>query len=62
MNLMERIQEQIRTDDEDTEKQSSKLMDIYAATDEKGRALIDDVMMTLCGWRLATLIDPPWEE
>ena len=56
-NLYERIQHEMQTDDEDTDKISRKLETYYTKQcyrDEQDA--IDEVFMTLTGWTLDTLI------
>ena len=57
MNLIERIQQAINTDDDDWDEQSSLLLDIWAECTPEQRKLIDAVMTCVCGWRLQSLID-----
>ena len=57
MNLYERIQHEMQTDDEDTEKISRKLEAYYTKQcDPDEQSVIDEVFMTLTGWTLETLI------
>lgn len=47
------LSEQVATDDEVTRKKFSALKEAY----EKDPALVDDVLMAICGWRMETLVD-----
>lgn len=62
MNLYERIEEAMRDDDESSDRKSSRLLDDYEKATKEERAAIDNMFTTLTGWRLATLIDPPWDK
>ena len=55
MNLMELILDEMLTDDENTDKQSSILESLYDNADDTGKALIDRTLICLCGWSLKTL-------
>ena len=45
--------EQVATDDEVPRKKFRALKEAY----EKDPALVDDVLMAICGWRMETLVD-----
>lgn len=47
------MNEQIATDDEVPRKKFRALKEAY----EKDPALVDDVLMAICGWRMETLVD-----
>ena len=47
------LSEQVATDDEVPRKKFSALKEAY----EKDPALVDDVLMAICGWRMETLVD-----
>jgi len=56
-NLYERIQHEMQTDDEDTDKISRKLETYYTKQCYPDcQDAIDEVFMTLTGWTLDTLI------
>lgn len=57
MNLIEKICQQMETDDADTDKQSEILLDVWKkATPEQVKA-IDETLLCLCGWSMKTLIE-----
>lgn len=56
INLYERIQEEMNTDDEDTDKISKKLVARYKLLTEAEKEVVNDTFITLCGWSLATMI------
>lgn len=47
------LSEQVATDDEVPRKKFRALKEAY----EKDPALVDDVLMAVCGWRMETLVD-----
>ena len=47
------LSEQVATDDEVPRKKFRALKEAY----EKDPALVDDVLMAICGWRMETLVD-----
>lgn len=55
MNLIEIIQEEMITDDEDTPKQSWKIIELYDESNIHEKELIDEVFITLCGWSIPAL-------
>jgi hypothetical protein len=56
MNLIEHITEWIYLDDECTEKQSNFLTQIYKDANENEKAVIDEVLICICGYSLKTLL------
>lgn len=56
INLYERIQDDMNTDDEDTDKISRKLVARYQALTDEQKEVVDDTFITLCGWSMATMI------
>jgi len=54
--ILGRVLHAMQTDDEDPSKQSRKLRALYEEADEAGKKLLDDALICLCGWSLATLI------
>jgi hypothetical protein len=56
MNLVERILNEMLTDEEPREKQSQYLRRTYETANEAERARLDHAFIALCGWSLATLI------
>ena len=55
MNLMELILDEMLTDEDGTDKQSSILEALYDSADDTGKELIDRTLICLCGWSLKTL-------
>ena len=47
------LNEQIATDDEPFDKKFRRLKEAY----EQHPDIVDDLLMTLCGWRMETLAD-----
>ncbi|MBP5425027.1 MAG: hypothetical protein J6Y33_03020 [Prevotella sp.] len=47
------LSEQVATDDEVPRKKFRALKEAY----EKDPALVDEVLMAICGWRMETLVD-----
>ena len=41
----------------DTEDESNKLLLLYMISDEKERAMLDYMLVVLCGWSMKTLIE-----
>ena len=54
--LIDRIEEEMQTDDADREKQSNILKRIYKESTPEEQERMDDVTMCICGWTLSTLI------
>ena len=54
--LIDRIRDLINTDDDDTQLQSSNIIDYYNESTEKQKKVIDDIFIALCGYSLNTLI------
>ena len=57
MNLYEIIQDEMLTDDEGTDKISSRLKYAYKDADESGKRLIDDIFINLTGWTMNILLE-----
>jgi hypothetical protein len=57
MNLIEIILSEAQNDDEDTSDQSDRLNQLYDSADEKGKQLIDDALICICGWSMSSLIE-----
>ncbi len=55
--LFTRFHDALMDDDEPWERKGDRLLWSYERADDKGKALIDDIFITLCGWRLKTLIE-----
>ncbi len=54
--LIDKIQEEMLSDDEDREEQSAILFAVYVGADKKTQAVIDEIFICLCGWSLETLL------
>jgi hypothetical protein len=50
--LIDRIEEAMRSDDADREKQSDYLAGYYGEADDEEKRLIDLCFIALCGWSL----------
>jgi hypothetical protein len=57
MNLIQKIFEEITTDDEGDDKQSTILKNEYREATVDQQKTIDRVFIALCGWSLKTLIE-----
>jgi hypothetical protein len=57
MNLIGRIFEEMSSDDDDMDKQSEILLEIWSGATVDQKKLIDEVMLSLCGWTMGTLIN-----
>lgn len=55
-NVLEQVYNLMATDDADMVDQSNRIENAYAAADEKGKALIDEVFACLCGYSLKTIL------
>lgn len=56
-DLMNVFHTQYETDEESFEKKGARLMSTYINADDNGKALIDDIFITLCGYSLKSLIE-----
>jgi hypothetical protein len=56
-SLIDRVEEAMRDDDEDRDKQSDLLVDIYREASPDAKNKIDLIFICLCGWSLLTLLD-----
>lgn len=58
MNILNQVMDAMSTQcgDINEKKESAKIAKKYKESDEKGKALIDDVFISLCGYSLDTLI------
>lgn len=62
MTLIDFIEEQMMTDDEDRYEQSVYLAVLYEKASQQDKELIDKVFIYLCGYSLNTLLDMNHEE
>lgn len=46
---------EVQTDDEPFDKRDRRLLEIWRKANKEQRAIIDDVLITLCGWSFDTL-------
>jgi hypothetical protein len=53
MRLVAHITDEMRNDDDD---QSERLAALYETADEKGKDILDQAFICLCGWSLKTLM------
>lgn len=53
-SLISTILEEMQSD---TENESNKLLLLYMISDEKERAMLDYMLVALCGWSMKTLIE-----
>jgi len=65
MNLFETIDHEMQSDilegNENSYRKSDRLLDTYEQADEKTKAVIDDLFITLTGWSFKMLIDKQGE-
>jgi hypothetical protein len=59
MNLIQKIYEEMTTDDSGDDKQSEILKNEYFHATEDQQKAIDKVFIALCGWSLKTIIEGP---
>lgn len=59
MNIIDQVLDAMNTQcgDINEVKESARIVKKYNNADEKGKELIDDVFISLCGYSLKTLID-----
>jgi hypothetical protein len=50
------VQTLIASDEEDTEKSSTRIAQAYDAADPACKEVIDDIFISLCGYSLKTII------
>jgi hypothetical protein len=55
MNLIEMVLQEMLSDDEDSDRNSERIKRAYEAADEKTKAVIDDVLICVCGWGMPSL-------
>jgi hypothetical protein len=56
MTLIDRIEASMQDDDEDREKQSEYLRDVYEKGGPNIQAALNEAFISLCGWSLGTPI------
>lgn len=56
VNVIERVEAAMRSDDEDTEDQSERLVEAYQRATPEARAVVDEIFACLCGWELKTIL------
>lgn len=54
-NIIDIIDEEMQSDEENRDRQSEILENHYKNATKKGKGLIDDVLLCLCGWSFRTL-------
>jgi hypothetical protein len=57
MNLIQKIYEEMTTDDSGDDKQSGILENEYLHASEDQQKAIDRIFIALCGWSLKTIIE-----
>jgi hypothetical protein len=55
-NLVDRIENAIRTDTDNSVRNSERIRDKYLEASEDARTVVDDIFISLCGYSLHTLI------
>lgn len=55
MNLIELIIYEAQNDEENSNNQSDRLNQLYDSADAKGKQLIDDALICICGWSMSSL-------
>ena len=56
MNIIDKIENELNTDDANRDKQGKILLDKYHRATLEQQIVIDDIFISLCGWSLETLI------
>jgi hypothetical protein len=56
-NLIDRIVDAINNDDVSSDKKEIYITDFYNELNSDKKAVVDELMMDLTGWRLETLIN-----
>lgn len=54
-SISEVFDTEVQTDDEPFDKRDYRLLRIWRKANKEQRAIIDDVLITLCGWSFDTL-------
>lgn len=57
MNLIEVIQQEMATDTEDWEVQSSIMHAIYKKSSSQTKETLDEFLIALCGWDYSSLLE-----
>lgn len=57
MNVIDKVEREMQTDDADRDKQSDILVSIYKESNPDAKNRIDEIFICLCGWSLQTLLD-----
>ncbi len=55
--LIDQVELEMTTDDEDRVYQSDRLIDEYNNASEEAKRVVDEIFICLCGWRLSTLLE-----
>jgi hypothetical protein len=55
-DIIEEMIDVIGENDDDTEETSKTLLQIYVASNEENRHVIDNVFVALCGYRISALV------
>jgi len=56
MNLIERITEEILSDDGDTDRMSKKMIQLYKEGTKEEKHIINNIFICLCGWTMEKLL------
>jgi len=56
VNILERVAELMQSDDDNTEKNSDRIVGHYKRADRETREVIDHVFICLCGYSLDSIL------
>ena len=56
-NTYDMLVESMQDDDESTGKKSARLLRMYSEDNGSKQAVMDEVLITLCGWSFPTLLN-----
>lgn len=56
-NLIEKIESFMLSDDNDRDKNSDRIKTAFENSDKETQEVIDGIFMSLCGWKLSTIIN-----
>lgn len=57
MNIITKIFEEMSTDDACSEDQSERIKKEYGQATKKERELIDEILISLCGWSIPSILE-----
>jgi hypothetical protein len=57
MNLIDKIYEEMTTDQDGSDRQAEIIQDIYGCATDEQKVIVDNIFIALCGWSLKMLIE-----